>query len=229
MPSSRGVAEVVFVPGDDAVPVLFDQGDEVCDGLQAGAFRAGAPASEVFGCGAGVLVVEGVGSPCASAGPGRWPAGLRGASAGGVRPVAGPRGSPSSSATPQRVWVSSGRVVTSARRTVSMASLSVAGQGVTVEGHPRIRQVLADSADERGAPLGAGVGDRQRVTAVVGQVSGEASDGPGAASLGGEDHPAGVEVGDDADGAPGPCARRSPPSRPAARRCSRAGRGRRGA
>ena len=42
------------------VPVLFDEGDEVLDGLEAGAFRAVAPAAQVLGSVAGVLVVEGL-------------------------------------------------------------------------------------------------------------------------------------------------------------------------
>ena len=50
------------------VPVVFDQRDEVGDRLQAGAFRAVAPAAQVLGPVAGMLVVEGVGSPRASAG-----------------------------------------------------------------------------------------------------------------------------------------------------------------
>jgi hypothetical protein len=56
----QAVAQVVFVPGEDAVEVFLDQGDEVFDGLQAGAFGAGAPASQVLGGVAGVLVVEGL-------------------------------------------------------------------------------------------------------------------------------------------------------------------------
>ena len=36
------------------VPVLFDEGDEVLDGLEAGAFRAVAPAAQVLGSVAGV-------------------------------------------------------------------------------------------------------------------------------------------------------------------------------
>ena len=48
------------MPGDDAVPVAFDQRDEVLDRLQAGAFRAGAPAAQVLGRMAGMLVVEGL-------------------------------------------------------------------------------------------------------------------------------------------------------------------------
>jgi hypothetical protein len=48
------------VPGEDAIPVVFGQGDEVLDRLQAGAFRAGAPAAQVLGCIAGVLVIEGL-------------------------------------------------------------------------------------------------------------------------------------------------------------------------
>ena len=47
------------MPDEDALPVLLDQGDELLDGLQAGAFRTGAPAAQVGGCVAGVLVVEG--------------------------------------------------------------------------------------------------------------------------------------------------------------------------
>jgi len=46
----QAVVEVVGVPGDDAVPVFFYESDEVFDGLQAGAFRAGASAPEVVGC-----------------------------------------------------------------------------------------------------------------------------------------------------------------------------------
>ena len=42
------------------VPVAFDQRDEVLDRLQAGAFRAGAPAAQVLGRMAGMLVVEGL-------------------------------------------------------------------------------------------------------------------------------------------------------------------------
>ena len=56
----QAVVQVGFVPGDDAVPVVFDQGDGVLDRLQAGAFRAVAPASQVLGSVAGVLVVEGL-------------------------------------------------------------------------------------------------------------------------------------------------------------------------
>jgi hypothetical protein len=39
--------------------VFFHERYEVFDGLEAGAFRAGAPASQVLGGVAGVLVVEG--------------------------------------------------------------------------------------------------------------------------------------------------------------------------
>jgi hypothetical protein len=49
-PFEQAVAQVVFVPGDDAVPVVFDQGDELLDRLQPGAFRAGAPAPQVLRC-----------------------------------------------------------------------------------------------------------------------------------------------------------------------------------
>ena len=48
---------MVGMPGDDAVPMVLHEGDEVLDGLQTGAFRAGAPAAQVLGCVAGVLVV----------------------------------------------------------------------------------------------------------------------------------------------------------------------------
>jgi hypothetical protein len=89
----------------------------------------------------------------------------------------------------QRVCLSSGRVVTSGRRTASMASLSLAGQVVTVEGHSRVRQMLGDSADERRTHVGAGVGDLLRVAPVLGEVSSEAGHGLGAASLGSEHHP----------------------------------------
>lgn len=68
----------------------------------------------------------------------------------------------------QRVWVSSGRVLTSSRRTASMALLSWAGQVVAVEGHSRVRQVRSDAGDERGAHVGAGVGDLLRVAPVLG-------------------------------------------------------------
>ena len=47
------------MPGDDAVEVLLDE-DDVFDRLQAGAFRTVAPASQVLGCVAGVLVIEGL-------------------------------------------------------------------------------------------------------------------------------------------------------------------------
>jgi len=40
----QAVAEVVAVPGEDALDVLVDQCDEVFDRLEAGAFGAGAPA-----------------------------------------------------------------------------------------------------------------------------------------------------------------------------------------
>ena len=56
----QAVGQVVFVPGDDALPVLLDQGDELLDRVQAGAFRAVAPAVQVLGGVAGVLVVEGL-------------------------------------------------------------------------------------------------------------------------------------------------------------------------
>ena len=35
----QAVGQVVGVPGEDAVPVALDEGDEVFDGLEAGAFR----------------------------------------------------------------------------------------------------------------------------------------------------------------------------------------------
>ena len=49
------------MPGDDAVPVFFRERDEVFDGLEAGAFGAVAPAAQVLGGVAGVLVVKGKG------------------------------------------------------------------------------------------------------------------------------------------------------------------------
>jgi hypothetical protein len=72
-------------------------------------------------------------------------------------------------------------------------------QVVTVEGHLRVRQMLGDSADEGRTHVGAGVGNLLRVAAVGGQIGGEALDGLGGASLGGEQDPAGIHVGEDAD------------------------------
>jgi hypothetical protein len=56
----QSVGQVACVPGDDALPVLLHECCEVFDGLQAGAFRAVAPASQVLVRIAGVLVVEGL-------------------------------------------------------------------------------------------------------------------------------------------------------------------------
>jgi hypothetical protein len=49
------------------------------------------------------------------------------------------------------------------------------GQVIAVEGHPRVRQMLGDSADERRTCAGTGVGDLLRITPVLDQVSGEAA------------------------------------------------------
>jgi hypothetical protein len=72
------------------------------------------------------------------------------------------------------------------------------GQVELVEGHRRVRQVRPDPGDERGTHIGAGVSDVARVAAVVGQVSGEASHRVRVSPVGGEDHPAGVEVSEEA-------------------------------
>lgn len=40
--------------------MLVDEGDDVFEWLQAGSFRAVAPASQALGCVAGMLVVEGL-------------------------------------------------------------------------------------------------------------------------------------------------------------------------
>ncbi len=107
--------------------MLLDQGDEIIDRLQAGAFGAVAPASQVLGGVAGVLVVEGLESSrqrsaraVASCADGRisrwsWPCCLSERVAWFF-------------SHSQRVCLSSGRVVTSVRRTVSMASLSLAAR-----------------------------------------------------------------------------------------------------
>jgi len=55
-----------------------------------------------------------------------------------------------------------------------------------------------DSADERRTHVGAGIGDARRVAPVLGQVSSEAGDGVGRASLGGEQHSPEFHVGEDA-------------------------------
>ncbi len=81
------------MPGKDAVPVLFDEGDEVFDGLEAGACRAGAPASQVLGGVAGVLVREGLEVLAPALGPGGGQLGASAGAAGGVGPR---RGWPSS-------------------------------------------------------------------------------------------------------------------------------------
>ena len=70
MPSSRPLFSRLACQAMTGVPVLFDEGDEVFDGLEAGAFRAVAPASQVLGRVAGVLVVEGLEVLAPAQGPG---------------------------------------------------------------------------------------------------------------------------------------------------------------
>ena len=48
-PFEQAVARVVFAPGGDAICMVVDQGGEVLDGVQAGAFGVIAPASQVGG------------------------------------------------------------------------------------------------------------------------------------------------------------------------------------
>ena len=97
-----------------------------------------------------------------------------------------------------RVHLSSGRVLTSARRTSLTASPSLAATWNLSTVTACVRQVLTDSGDERGAHVRVGVGDLLRVAAVFGQVSGETSHRVRAAPLGGEQHPPEFHVGEDA-------------------------------
>ncbi|MEJ7744261.1 MAG: hypothetical protein WKF73_18025 [Nocardioidaceae bacterium] len=158
--------------------MVLHEGDEVLDGLQAGAFRAGAPAAQVLGCVAGVLVVEGLEVLAPPQGPGGRELG-RGAHQlveftlllrREVRVVLRPQ--------PAGVLEFRASVdLLAAHRVDRLAELG--GQVVAVKSHRRIRQVLADPGDERGAHVRAGVGDLLWVAPVVGQIGGEAGDGVG--------------------------------------------------
>ena len=59
--------------------------------------------------------------------------------------------------------------------------------------------MLTDPGEERGAHVGAGVGDGLRVAAVLSQVGGETGHRSRVTALGGEQHPPTHHVGEDAD------------------------------